>query len=317
VCLQVVPPGGLVSRASSLDKGTSADTMRIIYGWQEALTEAGGLERAGMTGLPDYHYVKPPVIEVAIGVQFAPLMEFSVGHVGMYWATIRETFNRVEEQAPIAHILEPPHGPSEPVPAWQFMDKPELPRVWFLDATGCRIIQVQRDRFLHNWRKVNPSDEYPRFPSVREGFLRYWGGFNAFLAENNLKPQPDQCELTYVNHIKKGDGWNTIAELEKVFPTFAWKTRSGFLPEPDSARWSLRFLLPESTGRLHVDVVPVRVPPQNDPVVRYSLTARGRPRGEFSTKGMNEWFAIAHEWIVRAFADLVDKNTDAIWEKTV
>jgi len=266
-----------------------------------------------MSALPDY--VKPPVIEVAIGVQFAPLTEFSLAHVGLYWATIRETFPRVEEQVPIIHVVEPTPGAPEALLGFQFTDKPPLPRVWFLDASGNRLIQVQRDRFLHNWRKVNPTDEYPRFPSVREAFFRFWQGFNAFLTENNLKPNPDQCELTYVNHLKKGEGWNAMADLEKVFTTFVWRTRSGFLPGPDSAHWSLRFLLPGNRGRLHIDVVPVRVPPQNDPVIRFSLTARGRPQGEFSKENMNDWFTLAREWIVRGFADLVDKNTDALWEK--
>jgi len=266
-----------------------------------------------MTGLPDYS--QPPVVEVAIGVQFAAMADFSVGHVGLYWATIRDVFSRVEEQAPIAHILEPPQGPPEAALGFQFMDKPDLPRAWFLDPSGCRLIQVQRDRFLHNWRKVNPADEYPRFPSVRDSFFHYWEGFNGFLRENNLKPEPDQCELTYVNHIRRGDGWETMADLEKVFTTFVWRTRSGFLPVPDSARWSLRFILPDAHGRLHVDVVPVRVPPKNDPVIRFSLTARGRPQGEFSTESMNGWFNMAREWIVRGFADLVDSNTDAIWER--
>jgi len=266
-----------------------------------------------MNGLPNY--ARPPVIEVAVGVQFAPLTEFSVGHVGLYWATIRETFSRVEEQAPIAYFVEPPHGAWEPPPRFQLMDKPELPRAWFLDASGNRLIQVQRDRFLHNWRKVNPSDEYPRFPAVREDFLRYWEGFNAFLEENHLRPQPDQCELTYVNHLKKDEGWSTITDLGKVFTTFVWQTRFGFLPGPESARWSLRFLLPDKQGRLHIDVVPVRVPPQNDVAIRFSLTARGRPQGEFNTDSMNDWFTMAREWIVRGFVDLVDKNTDALWEK--
>jgi len=266
-----------------------------------------------MTGLP--YYGKPPVIEVAIGVQFAPLTEFSVGHVGLYWATIRETFNRVEEQAPIGHVVEPPEGPAEPALSLSWTDKLPLPRAWFLDASGTRLIQVQRDRFLHNWRKMNPADEYPRFPSVRDSFLHYWEGFNAFLAEHRIKPEPDQCELTYVNHIRKGDGWDTMADLEKVFTTFEWRTRYRFLPSPDSARWSLRFPLPGSRGRLHIDVVPVRVPPENDLAIRFSLTARGRPEGEFSTESMNEWFTMAREWIVRGFVDLVDENTDAIWEK--
>jgi hypothetical protein len=30
---------------------------------------------------------------------------------------------------------------------------------------------------------------------------------------------------------------------------------------------------------------------------------------------MNEWFDVAHEWIVKGFVDLADKRTDALWER--
>ncbi|MCK4625225.1 MAG: TIGR04255 family protein [Phycisphaerae bacterium] len=266
-----------------------------------------------MPGLPDYD--KPPVIEVAIGIQFAPITELSAAHVGLYWGTIRDTFNRAKEQAPIAHIVEPPVGPPEPQLAFQIFDKPELPRMWFIDTSGNRIIQVQRDRFLHNWRKTGSTDEYPRFPSVKESFFLHWRSFTNFLAEQGLQPQPDQCELTYVNHVKKGDGWDTMADLSTIFTTFAWRTRSDFLPIPDNARWSLRFLLPDKMGRLHVDVVPVRVQPNNDLAIRFSLTVRGKPSNIEDTASLSQWYDLAREWIVKGFADLIDEKTDALWEK--
>jgi len=220
----------------------------------------------------------------------------------------------VEEQAPIAHFVEPAEGPSE-MPMFRVMDKPDLPRAWFLDVSGTRLIQIQRDRFLHNWRKTKPDDEYPHFPAVRETFFNYWESFTGFLAANNLQAQPDQCELTYVNLIRQGKGWETMADLEGVFPTFRWRTKTKFLPDPENVRWSLRFPLPVQQGRLHVEVLPVRVPPENDLAIRYSLTARGRPEGELSTEAMDVWFNLAREWIVRGFADLVDRSTDELWER--
>jgi len=174
---------------------------------------------------------------------------------------------------------------------------------------------VQRDRFLHNWRKLKPSDEYPRFPSVKESFLGYWDDFARFLGDHGIRPAPDQCELTYVNHLRKGEGWDTMADLGDLFSTYTWRTRSGFLPIPDNTRWSLRFLLPDQRGRLHVDVVPVRVQPENDLGIRFSLTARGKPSNIADSASMAEWYDLAREWIVMGFADLVDEKTDRLWEK--
>jgi uncharacterized protein (TIGR04255 family) len=273
------------------------------------------LERSRMMKLPDY--AKPPVVEVAIGVQFAPLAGLTAAQLGLYWTTIRDTFPRVEEQTPIAHMVEPPEAASEPVMALQFSDRPDFPRTWFLDATGGRLLQIQRDRFLHNWRRMAPGDAYPRFPTVRDSFFQYWSGFTSFLAQNDLKPQPDQYDLTYVNHIRKGDGWEALADMHRLFSTFVWKTRTAFLPVPDNIRWSLRFLLPNGMGRLHVDLVPVRIPPDNEAAIRFVLTARGRPQGELNEHTMAGWFELAREWIVRGFADLVQPQTDLLWERKV
>lgn len=266
-----------------------------------------------MSELPEYG--NPPLIEVAIGVQFSPIAEFTAAHLGLYWATVRDTFGRVEEQPPISHVIEPDPGQPEPGPSFQISAKPELPRVWLIDGTGNRIIQVQRDRFLHNWRKLDPEDEYPRFPSVKASFLDHWTSFQEFLGQAGLNPEPDQCELTYVNHLRKGEGWNTLADLGALFTTFSWHTRERFLPAPDNLRWSLRFLLPEGRGRLHVDVVPVRAQPSNDLAVRFALTARGKPSDIDDTTSMSEWYDLAREWIVRGFADLVEDKTDELWEK--
>ena len=270
-----------------------------------------------MAALPDYK--TPPVIEVAMGTQFAPLADLTTAHVGIYWALIRSEFGSIQEQPPIVHIVEQlgsaPRGSRRPI-GIEVQTKPDLLRTWFVDGTGNRIIQLQRDRFLHNWRKVKEADEYPRFPSVRDAFKRYWDQFHTFLAAEGLPlPQVDQCELTYVNHIRKGRAWESMADLSDVFTTFQWQTRAGFLPDPDNIRWLMQFSLPDKMGRLHVEVFRVLLPPDNAQAIRFALTARGRPPGDLDQSRIDQWFELAREWIVKGFADLVGKKMDALWEK--
>ena len=52
-------------------------------------------------------------------------------------------------------------GGSPAQPEVELLENPPLPRVWFLEPNGNKLIQVQRERFHHNWRKINPGDEYP------------------------------------------------------------------------------------------------------------------------------------------------------------
>ena len=57
------------------------------------------------TRLP--HYVRPPLNEVAISLQFKPL-KLQAALLGFYWQGIRERFPITEDQAPLAHFLEAP-----------------------------------------------------------------------------------------------------------------------------------------------------------------------------------------------------------------
>lgn len=51
-----------------------------------------------------------------------------------------------------------------------FEEKPPVPRVWFLNAYRTELIQVQADRFVHNWRKLLRVEPYPCYEPSRERF---------------------------------------------------------------------------------------------------------------------------------------------------
>lgn len=264
------------------------------------------------------NYEEPPVNEVAIGLQYAPLTGFLAPHVGLYWDRMCAEFPEIEEQPPIQHVVEAKGGEQPPSGVQlnlMAMAKPPLPRTWLVTKDGRHLIQVQRDRFLYNWRKRDPADKYVRFPPIKERFFKHWKEFCNFLTEYGLSdPAPDQCELTYVNRINHGEGWNSMADLGRLFTNFTWRPRSGFLPDPENLGWNLRFRLPDEKGRLHVGAVPVRADPGASLAIRFSLTARGAPR-QFDEESISAWFDTAHEWIVKGFVDLVTQEADTRWRR--
>jgi hypothetical protein len=63
-------------------------------------------------------------------------------------------------------------------------------------------------------------------------------------------------------------------------------------------------------GRLHVSLK-MATTKEAKKIMVFELTARG-----FSNGPMDDWFAVAHEWIVRGFADLTtDSIQKAIWQR--
>ncbi len=199
-----------------------------------------------------------------------------------------------------------------------FVEVPPIARTWFIHKNETGIVQVQRDRFLHNWKKVREDDEYPRFGRVIQLFKERLATFEAFLAEQNLGTiQPLQYELTYVNHIPRGESWSTLADTGNVFPDFTRRNgQSRFLPVPETVNWRTTFVLPDNVGRLHAVIRSAIRTEDQTPIIQLELTARGMPQ-ETSREAMWSWFDLAHTWIVNGFTDLGSENVrKKVWRQT-
>ena len=48
------------------------------------------------------------------------------------------------------------------------------PRFWFVNESGNELVQVQRDRFIRNWRKTEGQPGYPSYDNLREAFADDW-----------------------------------------------------------------------------------------------------------------------------------------------
>lgn len=265
--------------------------------------------------LPNFE--KPPVAEVVCGIQFKELRSLLAPHLGLLWERFKPEYPKCQEAPPLAQTLERFNDQPSPSIDAGFTDKPPLPRVWFLQTQGNGLIQVQRNRFLHNWRKIHPDDEYPHYDTVIEMFCERLSTFTDFINETSLGTiNPLQYELTYVNHILDGEGWNSFRELGKVLPDFDWRNDAKrFLPQSQDLNWRTSFDLPEREGRLHVAARSAKRREDNLPILLFELTVRGMPR-DSSRDAMWKWFDLAHEWIVCGFADLTsDYMHTNIWRR--
>ena len=264
--------------------------------------------------LPDYDL--PPVIEVVCGLQFAALEGFQATAFGLLWQRFKAEYPTYEQQPSLPQVIE---RFSEPIAKELRVDLssvPTLPRMFFVHQAPCWLVQVQSDRFLHNWRKQPETEVYPHFPEVYKRFWSAWERFLEFCRDEKIgTPEVNQLELTYINHIVQGEGWDGPATIGQVFPDLAWRTQRSFLPPPESVGWKIRFALPIASSRLHASVRHAVRRRDMKPVLLCELTARGLP-GSLDADAIREWFHLGREWIVRGFADLTHERVQKeIWKR--
>lgn len=252
----------------------------------------------------------PPVIERVLGVHFAPIENWGVPHFGLLWQTMRTDYPKFSVQPPIASAAELESN----FLRLDFRSEPDI-RCWFLSETDDELIQVQRDRFLLNWRR-RESRDYPRYsPDLRNTFLSRWKAFTDFLKSENLQqPHVIQCEVTYINHIPQGDGWQVAADWDKVFTICNPLRSESSLPLPESRRFALSYLLPNELGSLTASATRVLRGTDSKVVIQFEISARGKPE-RATADAIFDWLDEAHEWVVRSFDDLTMPAMHERWEK--
>ena len=263
--------------------------------------------------MPDrVRFERPPVVEVVCGVLFGTLTALRTAHVGIFWDRIREEFPLVEEAPPLPPIIER----YDPAPSLEIEVEltPPLARTWFCRPDRRGLVQLQRDRFVYNWKRSSPDDgQYPSYDQVILDFERLWSEFEAFVKEQQVGPiVVRQLELAYVNIIPEA----SIPAGDPVFVDHVPdRSRARFLQAVDGFAWRTSYGLPEGAGRLHVSINSARQADSGEPIRRLDIVARGIGR-EVGSDPMRSWFDLAHDWIVNGFADVTTANMQAeVWRR--
>lgn len=258
-------------------------------------------------GLPSYK--KPPVIEVVCGIAFKRIEHFKAPHLGLFWQKLRNDYPTCQHAPPLGF----PPVPSGPPIEFEL----PLPRIWFIDKKKSGLIQLQSDRFLYNWRKMDQKEPYPRYRIIIDAFKKNFAIFENFIQEEGLGSLTfTECELTYINHILKGDGWESVSNIHDILPDLGWRSdNQRFLPDPLHLRWQVSFALPEDRGLLYVKLEQAYRKIDNHPLFNLEISARGLGADKSSDAIWN-WFELAHKWIVCGFTDLTGTRIQTeIWER--
>lgn len=267
-------------------------------------------------------FSSPPVTEVVIASRFRPPSNYSLVTLGELARTLgAEGFPRIEEMPGYDATAEQFGSvQTQGLMSFEFLSGPPPTRYWFLNDVGDELLQLQPNWFAANWRKVEPSATYGRWDSRWEAFSRWIQETERTISGSPL--EHDQVEVTYVNHIDSGQIWNHHGEAHQVFSFLAGRPSwtVGFLPTAEGASAEMKFEIPGGEvsapiGRLQVTVTPAFRRPGGAPIFVMNLTARGRPVSA-DLEGVRGFAEIAHEWIVRGFADLTTSSMHEIWDRT-
>jgi len=265
------------------------------------------------TTLPKFD--KPPVVETVLGVEFSGLDKWGVLHFGLFWDRMRDRFPKWDVKLPLGSQIENFGGEVPIKPDVQVLTEPEM-RCWFVGEDGKVLLQIQKDRLLYNWRKINDDDVYPHYEeSIRPGFELVWNEFNDFVKQEELgEINILQCEVSYINHLIDYSISDSTKNLDKIFTSIADIGQGEFLPIPEAISFDSRYQIPDKAGRLHVSVKPAVRNSDGAGILQFTLTARTKPKESNFTSLMAS-LDIGREWVVRGFTDLTTAKMHDIWKR--
>ncbi len=165
---------------------------------------------------------------------------------------------------------------------------------------------------------MEEKQEYPHYESIKPLFQKHLAQFFNFLGGEGFdQPEPSICQLAYINTIPKGQGWETIADIQKILPDLCWRDRDDrFLPPLQNLYWQGGVDLPEESGQLSIKLQNAIQKAGDTPVFRLEIVAQGIGKDR-SISDIWSWFDLAHKWIVRGFADLTDREVQIEhWKRT-
>ena len=259
-------------------------------------------------------FARPPVEEVVLSVLFNPLDRLLAPHLGEIWQEFkRDGFVRIVER-PVVPAVE------MPVPAQEaqlhFSNVPDLARIWFIHQTETEIIQVQRDRFTFNWRKTEQHPVYPGFTAICEKFEGFYSRFGQIVKNMQIgEVAPLQYELTYINQLRHGDGWDTPDDIGKISTLFIHSPQTkSFWSGMEAVNFQASFPVADLHGRLHLAMGNRLKLPEELQTLQTDFTVRGFPENAEDT--MITWFKSARNHIREKFIGMFTEDIQIeVWER--
>ena len=261
-------------------------------------------------------FENPPIEEIVLSILFKSLDRLLATYLGEIWQEFKRIgFVQAVERPPVPPVVEKfsnPVGNAE----LRVGNVPDIPRTLFIYKDQTEIIQVQRDRFTFNWRKTETHSIYPGFSTIFKKFEGFYRHFCQTIEKLEIGTvAPLQYELTYIDQLFQGEGWNTLDELGRIYNMFSNSEKSGsFWKGAEFVHLRASFPVQELHARLHLAISNrVKIPDQRQ-TLQTDFTMRGFP--DSREYPMEMWFRSARDHIREKFGNMFTNDIQTgLWRR--
>lgn len=260
--------------------------------------------------LPKPSFENPPLVEVVATFQYENAIGFKTLDIADFWEGFdKNKFPTYEELAPVDPIV------SDNSFVIDLSNLPKMRRFWFESKDDNELIQIQRDRFMFNWRRPSKNLEdkncYPRYEEIIESLFKNYEIFTNILTEKGINnATPSFLELSYINLIDIPD--EGLAKIGTVFKDVNWDESARLLPAPNNIQNVCSFKIPDEPLILTSNLSNRQNVHNGKIAFQHQMTVRG-PVNEISIESMREWFDVARLWITHGFVDTTTPEMHKVW----
>lgn len=260
-------------------------------------------------------FKKPPVSEVAVGVQFqAPML--NPVHLGLYYQRVKARFPTAVVQAPLQPAFET-FG-SVPTVQFPFPVAVGAPRMWFVSGDDASLIQLQSGRLFFNWRGGLQQNAYPHFDAVQAEFMKALDELETLSMSEGLGELViNQCEVIYVNPLPVSVTGVPLSEPQRIFRVWSDASGEEWREPPEDISFNIRYRFNDKDGNPFGRLTAALLSgwsQDGSPAFHLEMTARGQPTRSGRAE-ITAFHQYAHRAIVRCFAALTTPEMHQRWER--
>lgn len=253
-------------------------------------------------------FTHPPINEMVIGMQFASRLPMRSLDFADAWSALgREDYPIYMEQPELGQIAIP--EASQEFLIYQGGLPPQ--RYWFLSSSQERLIQLQSNRLLYNWRRLgdDSNTSYPSYDELIASFTTAYSRFRVFAKTKNWQFVPQIAEVTYINEIPLAD-FEGLGEVLRG--NFDLQTGMA-LPSPRAThvwQYGLNDIKAQLNVNAHVGVAAF------GPVLRLELYLAGifgEIESDGDIDGMRKRYDIFHERMNELFVSITTNKAHELW----